>query len=124
MSPLDRVRTCARWGRVDDKSEDADRGCRWRSERRSTTTCKCLRTRKLVAVSTNEKVFVWETPTAAKVKPKEVAAFEIARAGLFRFSPDGTKLVATVRNGETSAVYVCDIKTGKTTSLNANPRLH
>ena len=77
---------------------------------------------KLVAVSTNEKVFVWETPTAAKVKPKEVAAFEIARAGLFRFSPDGTKLVVTAEHDQISTIHVCDIKTGKTTSLNANPR--
>jgi WD40 repeat protein len=68
---------------------------------------------KLVAACSNEQIFVWQTPADTKAKPKQVAAFDIPRAGLFRFSPDGTKLAVTAEGQQPTAVLVCDIKTGK-----------
>jgi WD40 repeat protein len=72
---------------------------------------------KFVAACSVEKVFVWEAPIDSKVKPKEVAAFEIAFASLFRFSPDSTKLVVATARNPGSTVHLCEIKTGKTTDL-------
>ena len=76
---------------------------------------------KFVAACSNEKVFVWEAPTDPKAQPKEVAAFEIARTRLFRFAPDGTKLVVTTERDEVCTVHMCDIKTGKRTDLECTP---
>jgi len=77
---------------------------------------------KLVAVCTNEKVFVWETPADAKDKPKEVAVFEIGRPRLYRFSADGTKLAVTTEGNQFCTVHVCDIKTGKVEHMEGGAR--
>jgi WD40 repeat protein len=73
---------------------------------------------KYVAACSAEKVFVWETPTA-KDKVKEAAVFEIARPRLFRFSPDGTKLVVATEKfmNPVATIHLCNIKTGKVTDL-------
>jgi WD40 repeat protein len=76
---------------------------------------------KLVAACSDEKLFVWTVPTDPNVKPKEVAAFALARTRLFRFSPDGTKLVVTTEQGEFATVHVCVIGTGKVTTLECTP---
>lgn len=74
---------------------------------------------KYVAACSTEKVFVWETPADAKAKPKELAAFELARPRLFRFSPDGTKLAVATESG---TAHICDPKTGGITHLDGTVR--
>ncbi len=74
---------------------------------------------RLVAACSNEKVFVWETPADAKAKPKEVAAFELPRARLFRFSEDGTRLAVATEGG---TAHVCDVKSGKVVHLDGTVR--
>jgi WD40 repeat protein len=78
---------------------------------------------RYVAACSKEKVFVWETPTDGRVKPKEVAAFEIRLPGSYCFSPDGTKLVVTTGQELFESLqrkcpaYLCDLRTGKASEV-------
>ncbi|MDY3563838.1 sigma-70 family RNA polymerase sigma factor [Gemmata sp. JC673] len=68
---------------------------------------------KLVAACSSDKVFVWEAPAGAKANPKQVAAFDLARAGLFRFAPDGRTLAVVTEawNMVPAGAFLCDLKT-------------
>jgi WD40 repeat protein len=72
---------------------------------------------KFVAVSTNEQVIVWETPTDPKAKPKRAAEFALTDARELRFSPDGTRLLVMTGAVRINTIHVCDVKTGKRTDL-------
>jgi WD40 repeat protein len=110
-----------RWHNADDKSEEPMR-LPLKGRENGSNSPQVSPDGKFVAACSAEKVFVWEAPTDPKSQPKEVAAFEIAGTRLFQFSPDGTKLVVTARSSEPAAAYVCAIKTGKMTPLDAAPR--
>jgi WD40 repeat protein len=110
-----------RWDPTDDKSEDPIQLPLTGSET-SNNYPQVSPDGKLVAACSNEKVFVWAVPGDPKEKPKEVATFALARTRLFRFSPDGTRLVVTTQHSQFSTVHVCTIKTGETTTLECTPR--
>ncbi|AWM41149.1 ECF RNA polymerase sigma factor SigE [Gemmata obscuriglobus] len=68
---------------------------------------------KLVAACSRDKVFVWEAPADAKAEPKPVATFDLARARLFRFAPDGRTLAVVTEawNMVPAGAFLCDLKT-------------
>jgi WD40 repeat protein len=112
-----------RWHSVDDKSDDPIQ-LPLKGAATSNEYPQVSPDGKLVAARSEEKVVVWEVPADAKAKPKEVAALDVARAQfsphLYRFSPDGTKLLVA-QHEPAAAVYLYDIKTGKRTDLDCAP---
>ena len=80
---------------------------------------------KLVAACSNDNMIVWETPADAKAKPKQVAAFDLTHARLFRFAPDGKTLAVITEEGSMvpAAAYLCDIKTQTADALDTG-RVH
>jgi len=107
-----------RWHPVDDKSDDPI-PLPLKGPASSNNHPQVSPDGKYVAACSTEKVFVWETPTDTKAKPKEVAVFEIARPRLFQFSLDGSKLAVTTEkwNNPVATVHLFDLKTGKRTDL-------
>jgi WD40 repeat protein len=107
-----------RWHKVDDRSDEPIQ-LPLKGPANTNNYPQVSPDGKLVAACSREKVFVWEVPTDAKAKPKEVAAFDINYPRLFRFSPDGTKLAVTTEkfNNPVATLHFCDIKTGKVTDL-------
>ncbi len=78
---------------------------------------------RYVAACSHDTVFVWETPTDAKAKPKQVAAFDVSWPGHVCISPDSSKLVVTggwalhFSIAFEQPLHLCDLKTGKMTDL-------
>lgn len=78
----------------------------------------------LVAVATADKVFVWEAPADAKAKPKQVAEFSVGPPRVFRFSPDGSKLLVAAEGRDRNFALLCDIKTGEANGLEGDARFY
>jgi WD40 repeat protein len=110
-----------RWNPADDKSEEPIQ-LPLKESKTFNNGPQVSPDGRFAATCSNEKVFVWEVPTNSNDKPREVAAFELARARLFRFSPDGTKLVVTTDYDQVSPVHVCAIQTKKVTDLDCTAR--
>ncbi|AWM36861.1 translocation protein TolB [Gemmata obscuriglobus] len=72
---------------------------------------------RLVAVCSQDKLSVWEAPVDGESKPKCLAEFAAGRPRLFRFSPDGSKLILTTASSGVSSVLLCDIQSGQATAL-------
>ncbi len=110
-----------RWNLVDDKSEEPIL-LPLKGPETSNNYPQVSPDGTLVAACSNEKVFVWETPTDPNAKPKEVAVFEITGIRLFQFAPNSAKLIVATQLERFCTVHVYDIKTGKRTNLECSPR--